>query len=63
MRRTRGAFGLFSAGRKASARCQNLITVHMYWGMLMVRDRTARIRHNSSLADEVAAEPGLGWAA
>jgi Rrf2 family protein len=60
VRRTRGSLGLLPcASRQAYESCQHCITeekCRLHRVMLMVRDETARILDNISLADEVPAE-------
>lgn len=60
VRRTRGSLGLLPcASRNAYESCQHCITedkCRLHRVMLMVRDETARILDNISLADEVPAE-------
>lgn len=60
VRRTRGSLGLLPcASRNAYESCKHCITedkCRLHRVMLMVRDDTARILDNISLADEVPAE-------
>jgi Rrf2 family protein len=60
VRLTRGSLGLLPcASRLAYERCTNCITeekCRLHWVMLMVRDETARILDNLTLADPIAPE-------
>ena len=64
VRRTRGSLGLLPcASRYAYESCQHCISeekCRLHRVMLMVRDETARILDNISLADEVPAELAAG---